>query len=108
MTYDEGSEIKIIRPDFVFFAKLPDGTIAADILDPHGTQFGDTLPKLKGLCRYAEANDGIYRRIDAIAQVDGKYRVLDLTEASVRSAVGSAASVVDLYRSDAAADYAPG
>lgn len=107
VTYEDGSEIKIVRPDFIFFAELPDGTIAADILDPHGTQFGDSLPKLKGLCRYAEANDGIYRRIDAIAQIDGKYRVLDLTEASVRAAIGSATSVTDLYRSDAATDYAP-
>jgi type III restriction enzyme len=107
VTYEDGSEIKIVRPDFIFFAKLPDGTIAADILDPHGTQFGDSLPKLKGLCRYAETNDGIYRRIDAIAQIDGKYRVLDLTEASVRVAIGSATSVTDLYRSDAATDYAP-
>ena len=63
VTYEDGSEIKIVRPDFIFFAKLPDGTIAADILDPHGTQFGDSLPKLKGLCRYAVTIGCIYRRI---------------------------------------------
>ncbi len=107
VTYEDGPDTKIVRPDFIFFAELPDGTIAADIVDPHGTQFSDALPKLNGLARYAEATDGVYRRIDAIAQIDGTYRVLDLTEESVRAAVGSASSVVELYRGEAAADYAP-
>ena len=108
VTYENGSETKIVRPDFIFFAELPNGTIAADIVDPHGTQFSDALPKLKGLASYTEANDGIYRRIDAVAQIGGAYRVLDLTEASVRAAIGSAETVVELYRSEAASDYTPG
>ena len=108
VTYEDGSETKIVRPDFIFFVELPNGTIAADIVDPHGTQFSDALPKLKGLASYTEANDGIYRRIDAVAQIGGAYRVLDLTEASVRAAVGSAETVVELYRSEAASDYTPG
>ena len=108
VTYEDGSETKIVRPDFIFFVELPSGTIAADIVDPHGTQFSDALPKLKGLASYTEANDGIYRRSDAVAQIGGAYRVLDLTEASVRAAVGSAETVVELYRSEAASDYTPG
>ena len=108
VTYEDGSETKIVRPDFIFLVELPNGTIAADIVDPHGTQFSDALPKLKGLASYTEANDGIYRRIDAVAQIGGAYRVLDLTEASVRAAVGSAETVVELYRSEAASDYTPG
>ncbi len=108
VTYEDGSDTKIVRPDFIFFAELPDGTIAADIVDPHGAQFSDALPKLKGLASYAEANGRIYRRVDAVAQIDGAYRVLDLTEASVRAAVGSAETVVELYRSEAAFDYTPG
>ena len=107
VTYEDGPDTKIVRPDFIFFAELSDGTIAADIVDPHGTQFGDSPPKLRGLASYAEANDGIYRRIDAVAQIGGTYRVLDLTEASVRAAVGSADSVVELYRGEAATDYMP-
>lgn len=105
VTYDEGEEIKIVRPDFIFFARLADGSIAADIVDPHGIQFGDALPKLKGLARYADANQGTFRRVDAVAETDGAFRVLDLTERRVRDAIHGAASAKALYESDAATDY---
>lgn len=55
VTYEDGTEIKIVRPDFIFFSELPDGTIVADIVDPHGIHLSDALTKLKGLARYAEA-----------------------------------------------------
>jgi type III restriction enzyme len=63
--YQDGDDSKIVRPDFVFFGQLPDGSIVADIVDPHGTQFGDAIPKLKGLARYAETFSHQYRRIEA-------------------------------------------
>jgi len=50
--------------------------VAADIVDPHGTQFSDALPKLHGLAKYAETHASIYRRIDAVAKVDDALRVL--------------------------------
>lgn len=103
--YDDGGEPKIMRPDFIFFARLPDGNIVADIVDPHGIQFGDALPKLKGLAKYAEANSGAFRRIEGVAEVGGTYRVVDLTEPSVRTAVRNATSVRALYESDASVDY---
>lgn len=105
VTYEDGSDIRIMRPDFIFFAKLPDGSVAADIVDPHGIHFSDALPKLKGLARYAEANKSVFRRIDAIAEIDGSYRLLDLTEASVRAAIQSATSAKALYESGIASDY---
>ena len=105
VTYEDGGEVKIVRPDFIFFALLPDGTIAADIIDPHGTQFGDALPKLRGLARYAEANSGVYRRIEAVAKVGDTYRVLDLIEAVTRAAISDATSATELYRSSAASNY---
>jgi hypothetical protein len=74
-------------------------------VDPHGTQFSDALPKLKGFAKYAEANRSIYRRIEAIALIDGSYRALDLTEAAVRAAVETARSATELYQSNVAADY---
>ena len=107
VTYENGSEAKILRPDFIFFARLRDGTVVADIVDPHGIQFGDALPKLKGLAKYAEENVGIFRRIEVFAEVDGKARVIDLTEPSARALVNAAANVRDVYESDAASDYAP-
>jgi type III restriction enzyme len=103
--YQDGGQDKIVRPDFVFFAKRADGSIVPDIVDPHGTQFADAIPKLKGLAKYAEEHGAKYRRIDAVAKVGDNYRVLDLQEESVRSAVESATSVTELYGSGVAADY---
>lgn len=105
ITYEDGGETKVLRPDFIFFARLPDGTIAADIVDPHGVQFADSLPKLKGLAEYAEEHGAHYRRIEVFAQVDGKARVIDLTEPSSREVVRKATAVKDVYGSEAAADY---
>jgi hypothetical protein len=103
--YADGDEPKIVRPDFVFFGQLPDDSIVADIVDPHGIQFGDAIPKLKGLARYAEACGGQYRRIEAVAKIGDTFRVLDLMEQSTRSAISSATSIKALYESEAAADY---
>lgn len=103
--YQDGGQDKIVRPDFVFFTKRADGTIAPDIVDPHGTQFADAIPKLRGLAKYAEEHGAKYRRIDAIAKIGNTYRVLDLQETTVRSAVESAASVAELYGGNVAADY---
>jgi hypothetical protein len=106
VTYEDGDEMKIVRPDFIFFSRLADGSIVADIVDPHGIQFADALPKLKGLAKYAEANPGTYRRIEAVAKIDEQYRVLDLLKADVRTAVYAATSAKALYTSSAGRDYA--
>jgi len=103
--YDDGDEVKIVRPDFVFFAQMDDGSYVADIVDPHGHHLGDALPKLKGLARYAEANGPLYRRIEAVTELNGVFKLLDLREEATRDAVYSASSVVALYESDAAVDY---
>jgi hypothetical protein len=44
ITYEADDEIKILRPDFLFFGSLGDGTIVADIVDPHGHHLADSLP----------------------------------------------------------------
>jgi len=105
VTYEDGGDVKIVRPDFIFFAELADGSIAADIVDPHGTQFGDSIPKLKGLAKYAATYGETFRRIDAVAKVGESFRVLDLKEEAVRAAVESATSVKALYESAVADDY---
>ncbi|HQS14863.1 hypothetical protein [Reyranella sp.] len=105
ITYDEGAESKVVRPDFIFFARLPDGTVAADIIDPHGIQFADALPKLRGLADYAEEHGAHYRRIEVFAVVEGKARVIDLTESSSRALVRTASTMKEVYGSEAAADY---
>ena len=107
VVYEDGDEAKIVRPDFVFFGELPDGSVVADIVDPHGIQFSDAIPKLKGLSRYAQSFGTAFRRVDSIAKIGDKFRVLDLTEAKVRASVETAGSAKALYESDVATDYIP-
>ena len=103
--YDTGSAISIVRPDFIFFARQSDGSIAVDIVDPHGLQFADALPRLAGLARYAAKHSTVYRRIEVVAQIGGKFRAIDLTEASVRKAVVDATAAKELFEGSAAVDY---
>jgi hypothetical protein len=105
VAYDVGGAYRLLRPDFLFFAELPDGSIAADIVDPHGTHFSDALPKLKALARYAAEHPNTYRRIESIAKVGDQLRLLDLTDPHAREAVGSATSAADLYRGSSASAY---
>lgn len=103
--YADGTAVGIVRPDFIFFSQQPNGMIVADIVDPHGTQFSDSIPKLQGLANYAKDHGEKYRRIDAVAKHDKKFRVLDLKEKQVRAAIENATTIKDLYASDAATDY---
>lgn len=105
IAYEEGGQTKILRPDFLFFSRQHDGSIAADIVDPHGTQFSDALPKLQGLARYAENHAGVYRRIEAIAKIGEQLRVLDLTDAAVRQAVAKAEDAVTVYQGALGSDF---
>jgi type III restriction enzyme len=105
VAYTENSQVKIVRPDFLFFSIQSDGSTVADIVDPHGTQFGDAFPKLQGLACYAEAYATVYRRIEAVAKVGDKLRVLDLTDSTVRKAVLDAKDVKSLYEGTLAKDY---
>ncbi|TWU64528.1 Type III restriction enzyme, res subunit [Crateriforma conspicua] len=105
VSYTESEETKIVRPDFIFFAKQ-NGEIVADIVDPHGFHLADALPKLQGLARYADRHLSLFRRVEVIAEVSGKLRVLDLTRDDVREAVFGAANAETLYKSAVAGDYA--
>jgi type III restriction enzyme len=104
ITYDHGGRLRTLRPDFVFFTQTDD-SIAASIVDPHGHHLSDALPKLRGLAAYAERHSHHFQRIDAITKIDDTFRVLDLTEASVREAVAEAADATSLYQSSIATDY---
>jgi hypothetical protein len=105
IAYQDGAETKIMRPDFLFFVELPDGEITVNIVDPHGVQFADSLPKLQGLARYAETHSKDFCRIEAVAEVGGKLRLLDLTCADTRSAIASSADAKSLYDGLLARDY---
>ncbi|MBS0556996.1 MAG: DEAD/DEAH box helicase family protein [Proteobacteria bacterium] len=105
IAYKDGDETKIVRPDFVFFAEQ-DGKIVADIIDPHSVHLADAIPKLRGLARYAETHPGVFGRIEGVAEIGGRLRVLDLTRADVRNAVRTAQNASSLYGSVLAGDYA--
>tara|TARA_Y100001936_G_scaffold128513_1_gene125684 strand:+ start:2851 stop:5463 length:2613 start_codon:yes stop_codon:yes gene_type:complete len=107
IAYIETDEYKLLRPDFIFFVRKPDGSVAVDIVDPHGVHLSDALPKLRGLAEYAEKHKSIYRRIESIADPanKGQFRLLDLTDHKVREAIFTAADAKSLFISDLASDY---
>ena len=105
IAYETGGRTRTVRPDFVFFTEADDGTVAASIVDPHSPHLADALPKLQGLARYAETHGQHYQRIDAVAEVGDTFRVLDLTEPSVRAAVAEAPDATSLYAGGHAMDW---
>ncbi len=96
---------KAMRPDFMFFSTRHDGTIVADIVDPHGHHLADALPKLRGLAEFAEHHGHQYGRIEAVAKVGQDLRVLDLTKSYVRQAIHETKDARALYISDISTDY---
>lgn len=104
IAYPDGEDTRIMRPDFIFFAEH-DGMVVTNIVDPHGVHLADALPKLRGLAAYAARHGQTFRRIEAIAEVGGRLRVLDLTREEVRTATETATSANDLYASAFAGDY---
>jgi type III restriction enzyme len=97
IVYQDVGETKIVRPDFVFFSKRADAVIVADIVDPHGHHFADSLPKLRGLASYAEENGHFYGRIEAVSKINDQYRSLDMKNPLVRDAVYGAQSAKSAY-----------
>lgn len=105
VAYIKNGQVKLMHPDYIFFAENSDGIIVADIVDPHGTHLSDAIPKLQGLARYAEAYGKDFRRIDAVAMVGSQLRVLDMLQPAVRQAVAEAQDAEALYQGDQAVDF---
>ena len=105
IAYLVGEQYAIVRPDFIFFATAPDGTVVADLVDPHSLHLADALPKLQGLALYAETHAQVYRRIESVAEAMGKLRVLDLTSEAVRQAIAAATDAASLFSGTLASDY---
>ena len=104
IAYLRAEQYEIVRPDFLFFVEV-DGRVVVDLVDPHGIHLADALPKLQGLAVYAAAHAGGYRRIESVAAIKGKLRVLDLTREDVRKAIGSANDASLLFSGGLALDY---
>ena len=105
IAYLASDQYGIVRPDFIFFATKEDGTVVADIVDPHGLHLADALPKLKGLALYAEAHAKAYRRIESVAESKGKLRVLDFTNKEVRKGIAAGKDAASLFAGALARDY---
>ncbi len=105
IAYPSGEQYGIVRPDFIFFATQADGTVVADIVDPHGLHLADALPKLQGLALYAETHAKAYRRIESVAEALGKLRVLDLANENVRKGIAAAKDAASLFSGALAKDY---
>ena len=105
IAYLSGEQYGIVRPDFIFFATQKDGTVAADIVDPHSLHLADALPKLQGLALYAESHAKVYRRIESVAEAMGKLRVLDLKNEDVRKGIAAAKDAASLFAGALARDY---
>ena len=105
IAYLSGEEYRIVRPDFIFLAIGADGTVVADVVDPHGLHLVDALPKLKGLALYAETHAKAYRRIESVAEAKGKLRKLDLKNEDVRKGIADATDAASLFAGGLARDY---
>jgi type III restriction enzyme len=57
------------------------------------------------LAQYAERFGDQYRRIEAVAKIGDKFRVLDLKEEATRASIAAAASIKTLYESADGSDY---
>jgi type III restriction enzyme len=104
IAYEFEDDTKILRPDFLFFVR-EGNDVVVDLVDPHGYHLSDALAKLQGLARYAETHATKYRRIQAVAEINDKLRVLDMTDEAVRTAVANADNAKLLYISAIAGDY---
>src|ERR1043165_96601 len=105
IAYLHNEQYKIVRPDFIFFSTVDGGKVVADIVDPHGHHLSDALSKLHGLAQYAARHVAVYRRIESVAKIKGKLRVLDLTRQNVRNAIAEAEDLEGLFAGSLANDY---
>lgn len=91
LPYDIGGEKKSFYPDFLIVRSDPAVDYVVDILEPHGNQYVDNLPKAKALAEYARAEERISRiqLIHKTRDAGGNNRFirLDLTDIAVRDKV---------------------
>ena len=90
LPYEIGGEKKAFYPDFLVVRSDPYAEYVVDILEPHGNQYADNLPKAKALAEYAR-NENRIGRIQLIHKnnnaAGSKFVRLDLTDMVVRDKV---------------------
>jgi type III restriction enzyme len=85
-------------PDLLIFSRKKN-KVLIDILEPHGDQYADHLPKAKGLARYAKEHGEAFGRIEMIRLVKAKPQRLDMQDEKTRGKVlkATAEQLDDLY-----------
>lgn len=100
LPYDINGEKKSFYPDFLIIRSDPSVDYVVDILEPHGNQYADNLPKAKALAEYARLENRIGRiqliRKATDASVGNRFIRLDFTDIAVREKVLHAVSDEDL------------
>ncbi|MFB9163366.1 DEAD/DEAH box helicase [Arthrobacter psychrochitiniphilus] len=84
--YSMNGKYRGLTPDFIFFHQTSDG-IVASILDPHAQSLSDSVPKLKGMAKYALDHGADYQRIESVIKINDVFYSLNLKDASVQDAV---------------------
>lgn len=91
LPYTIRGEKKSFYPDFLIVRRDPELDYVVDILEPHGDQYADNLPKAKALAEYARAEDRI-GRLQLIHKAGSQFVRLDLMDIAVREKVLQAIS----------------
>lgn len=90
LPYEINGETKSFYPDFLIVRSDPMVDYVVDILEPHGQQYTDNLPKAKALAEYAKKEDrlGRIQLIHKTSDAGGsKFIRLDLTDIVVQDKV---------------------
>lgn len=102
---DPSGNWRSMHPDFIFFHEVA-GTVKASIVDPHGHFLEDADDKLKALARFSNEHGEMFHRIEALSEVSGKMKVLDMKDEEVRVAVvNDGRPAYDIYASKYAVEY---
>lgn len=105
--HDDNGNWRSMHPDFVFFHEVG-GKIVASIVDPHGHHLPDALMKLKALATYAATYGDAFHRVEAVAEIAGRMKVIDMKVGTVREAVLYAKdTALAVYMSGSAVEYDP-
>lgn len=91
LPYEIRGEKKPFYPDFLIIRSDSESEYIVDILEPHGDQYADNLPKAKALAEYAKREDRI-GRIQLIRKItdagrNDRFIRLELTDWNVREKV---------------------
>lgn len=90
LPYDKGGVKNAFYPDFLIVRRDDTVGYVVDILEPHGDQYNDNLPKAKALADYARKEERL-GRIQLIRKssihMGQKFIRLDLTDRSIREKV---------------------